>query len=181
MSPFQKLCSLVVAIALTLCIVWVIGPDHASAEDAVEDNGQEIGPSGLPLPRFVSIGATKANSRAGPGYKYPIDWVYSRQGLPVEVIDEFDHWRRIRDHEGDVGWIHRQLLSGRRTALVRSQDGFLAATSQSGAETVAYLEAGVIGEVLSCLGKWCRLEVQGYRGWIRREALWGVYEGETIE
>src|SRR4029453_16249428 len=72
----------------------------------------------LPLPRFASLDSKEVNLRAGPGKDYPILWVYQRRGLPVEIIQEFDTWRRIRDRDGTVGWVQQNLLSGRRTALV---------------------------------------------------------------
>ena len=74
--------------------------------------------TGLPLPRFVSLAADRVNVRFGPGKQYPINWVFARKGLPVEIIEEFDTWRKIRDYDGEEGWIHSSLLSSRRTIMV---------------------------------------------------------------
>ena len=68
----------------------------------------------LPLPRFASLDSNEVNLRAGPGTDYPILWVYQRKGLPVEIIQEFDTWRRIRDRDGTVGWVQQNQLSGKR-------------------------------------------------------------------
>jgi SH3-like domain-containing protein len=73
------------------------------------------------LPRFVSLRASEVNLRTGPGIRYPIEWVFKRRDLPVEVVDEFESWRRIRDWEGTLGWVHQSMLRGRRTALVTGE------------------------------------------------------------
>ena len=77
--------------------------------------------SGLPLPRFVSLRAALVNLRTGPGVRYPIDWVYNRAGLPLEVVDEFETWRKVRDWEGSIGWIHQSMLSGERKVMIRGK------------------------------------------------------------
>ena len=78
--------------------------------------------SGLPVPRFVTLKGDEVNVRAGPGRRYPINWVFLRQEMPVEVVAEFDTWRKIRDFEGTEGWVHQSLLSGRRGALVLGEE-----------------------------------------------------------
>src|SRR5919106_133867 len=80
--------------------------------------GQAGRTTGLPLPRFVSLGSDEVNLRFGPGETYPIAWILTREGLPVEIVEEFDTWRKVRLHDGDFGWIHGSLLSSRRTVLV---------------------------------------------------------------
>src|SRR5690606_22259481 len=60
----------------------------------------------------------EVNVRTGPGTRYPIQWVYLRRGWPVEVIEEYELWLQIRDIDGDTGWVHRNLLSGRRTLVI---------------------------------------------------------------
>lgn len=131
--------------------------------------------SGLPVPRFVSLGTDKANLRNGPGKRYPIGWVFVRRGLPLEVIAEYEQWRKIRDADGAVGWIHRSLLSNRRSASVTGQrPRALQRQPVPNADVIANLEPGVIGRLLSCEESWCHFEVGGRRGWIKRAGLWGV-------
>ena len=74
--------------------------------------------SGLPLPRFVSLKSDEVNVRRGAGKEHDVLWTYHRAGLPVEIIAEWDNWRRIRDADGADGWVFHSLLSGRRSALV---------------------------------------------------------------
>lgn len=69
---------------------------------------------GLPLPRFASLRADKTNMRTGSGVRYPIDWVYQRPGLPVEIIAEYGNWRKVRDWLGAQGWAHQSMPSGKR-------------------------------------------------------------------
>ncbi|WP_237708056.1 SH3 domain-containing protein, partial [Oceanicola sp. S124] len=128
----------------------------------------------LPLPRFVSMKSDKANIRRGPSKTHRIDWVFLRRDMPVEVVAEYGHWRQIRDHDGVGGWVHYVLLSGNRTVLV--QEDMLALRFQPSPEArvIARLESGVIADLDKCDPEWCRLEVNGYRGWAPKSALWGV-------
>jgi SH3-like domain-containing protein len=86
--------------------------------DAAPDPAVTMGKSGLPLPRFVSLKAGRVNVRVGPGEDYKVAWVFTKSQLPVEVIQEFDTWRRIRDSDGQMGWVFHSLLSAKRTAVV---------------------------------------------------------------
>jgi SH3-like domain-containing protein len=134
-----------------------------------------LGPSGLPLPRFASLASSKVNVRTGPSTDHPIRWVYTRNGLPVRVVEEFDVWRRIEDPDGESGWARANLLSVQRTAMVRG-DGIVDLRRSVGkdARVVARLEPGVMGEFEGCEGDWCRIDVEGERGWLPRANLWGV-------
>lgn len=78
----------------------------------------QTGSTGLPLPRFVSIKSDRANVRMGPSREHEVSWTYVQGGLPVEITQEFENWRRVRDWEGKEGWLFHTLLSSRRTALV---------------------------------------------------------------
>lgn len=139
--------------------------------------------SGLPLPRFVSLRSDEVNLRTGPGVRYPIDWIYARKDLPVEVIAEFEAWRKIRDWQGTEGWVHQSMLSGRRMMVVLGGDHTLRAADADSAESVAVVEPGVLGRVLQCPRNrdFCRVEINQMQGWLHREEIWGVYRGEWIE
>jgi len=143
------------------------------------------GPSGLPLPRFVSLKSQNVNVRRGPGQQYDIAWKFHRAGLPVEIVQEFDNWRKIRDAEGDEGWVFHSLLSGERSVIVAPWAGKDTFPLRSGAADdttiIAYLEASVISQVVQCDGQWCQVRGQGYDGWIGQTVLWGVYPSEQVE
>lgn len=135
----------------------------------------------LPLPRFASLQSNEVNMRTGPGETYPIIWTYQRAGLPVEIIEEFDIWRRIRDHDGVVGWVKSTLLIGKRHVQVQDAQRPLRKSPEAGALPVALVDPGVILKILECSGDWCRLEVQGYKGWMMKTEFWGAYPAETLE
>ncbi|MFN0219418.1 MAG: SH3 domain-containing protein [Hyphomicrobium sp.] len=146
--------------------------------------------SGLPVPRFVSLKSDRVNLRNGPGTDHATGWVFRRAGLPVEVVKEFEAWRQVRDAEGATGWVLQSLLSGRRTGLVlpwerkEGAEAPVVAIHSGDAESssvVAKVEAGVIADLHSCDGRWCRVTVEQFGGYIEQKKLWGVYEGETIK
>ena len=149
------------------------------------------GGSGLPVPRFVSLKADRVNLRQGPGTEYATAWVFRRAGLPVEVIKEFDSWRQVRDAEGTTGWVLGTMLSGRRTAVILPWEvkagenkqvlAVLRDDDSERADPVAQVEAGVLASIIGCDGRWCRVSVGGYRGYIEQSKLWGAYEGEVIK
>ena len=139
--------------------------------------------SGWPLPRFVSLRSDEVNLRAGPGQRYPIDWIYSRKDLPVEVIAEFEAWRKIRDWQGTEGWVHQSMLSGRRMMVVIGGQRILRGGDSDSADTLALVDPGVLGRLLQCPRNrdYCRVEVNQIQGWFKRDEIWGVYKGEWIE
>ncbi|MBI3444938.1 MAG: hypothetical protein HY055_06175 [Magnetospirillum sp.] len=159
--------------ALVLAVLILLGAGPALAGEA----------SGLPLPRFVSLRSDEVNVRAGPGQRYPIDWIYSRKDLPVEVIAEFEAWRKIRDWQGTEGWVHQSMLSGRRMMVVIGGQRILRGGDTDSADTLALVEAGVLGRLLQCPRnrEYCRVEVNQIQGWFKRDEIWGVYKGEWIE
>ena len=133
------------------------------------------------VPRFASLKADEANLRTGPGERYPIDWVLTKKGLPVEIVAEFDVWRKVHDSEGSEGWVHQRLLAGARTVLVVGNIRVLRAEPDAAAPAVARAEPGVIARLLECRGTWCRIEAQDMKGWLRRSEVWGVYPDEVVQ
>lgn len=138
----------------------------------------------LPLPRFVSLKAKAVNVHYGPGLNYPVSWQLRRQYMPVEVIADFENWRKIRDVHGQQGWVHKSLLSSTRYVIVLSPTApstevqKLLKEAKEGAEVIASMESGVIGKISYCQAGWCRLSIQKHAGWISRASLWGVYPHE---
>jgi SH3-like domain-containing protein len=139
--------------------------------------------SGLPLPRFVSLRAQEVNMRAGPGVQYPVEWVYKRRYLPVEIIAEYQTWRKVRDWQGTQGWMHQSMLGGRRSVIVTGTTRTLRAEPDVKSRAIARMEPGVIGKLEKCPaeGGWCRVEIDGRRGWLRRVEFWGVQSSEAVE
>lgn len=162
-------------------------PQHGLAPEqtaAQEQSGPRRG-TGLPVPRFVSLKSDDVNVRRGPGQDYDVVFTFVRERLPVEIIEEFDNWRKIRDSEGAQGWVFHSLLSGERTALVApwETDAQSPARERPEAEAriVAYLLPNVIANVRECDGTWCQVSGTGFSGWVEQERLWGVYPDEIVE
>lgn len=159
--------------------------DAAAGGEAagVGDAGRPAPPgrTGLPLPRFVTLRSDEVNLRTGPGTRYPIDWVYQRRGLPVEIVDEFDTWRRIRDWQGTEGWVHQSMVQGQRGLLVTGKRQILRRRPEAEAPAVAMLDAGVVGVLERCQESWCEVTAGGFSGWLPREAFYGLYPDETLE
>lgn len=140
-----------------------------------------VGASGLPLPRFVSLRASEANVRTGPGMQYPKQWVLVKQNIPLEIISEYEDWRKIRDIQGDEGWIHKAMLSGKRTAIIRKNGANIYRNSDTESEIKAVLEKAVVVNVDSCSQKFCKIDISDIEGYILQTDLWGVYIGERVE
>ena len=138
--------------------------------------------TGLPLPRFAALGSNQVNLRIGPDLRYKIEWTYQRKDLPVQIVEEHENWRRIRDPEGTEGWVQRPLLTSRRSFLVQGEERVLRRRAEDGADPVARLKPGVIGAIRKCEAEspWCEAKVGDYRGWIKRSEIWGVAGDEAI-
>jgi SH3-like domain-containing protein len=154
--------------------------DEAGIESD-ERGGVSSGRTNLPLPRFASLRASQVNVRTGPGVRYPIDWVFQRRNMPVEITAEFENWRKIRDDQGTEGWVHRQMLSGKRSLVVTGKELVLRRQADTGSPAVARLGSGVVAQVTECNGDWCRVEASGFRGWLPRAGTWGTKPGERVK
>jgi SH3-like domain-containing protein len=141
--------------------------------------------TGLPLPRYASLKTDRVNLREGPSKDHATKWVFQRAGLPVEITAEFETWRKIRDSEGAEGWVLHSLLSGRRTAVVApgKKGQLVEIYVRPGAigEVAAKLQSGVIANVRNCDGSWCFIDGDGFKGYIDKISLWGVYPNEKID
>jgi len=132
----------------------------------------------LPLPRFVSTKSAEVNVRRGPSLTHRIDWVFKRRGMPVEIIGEYGHWRRVRDREGAGGWVHYSLLSGTRMVIVDQDMLVLHRAADPDSEPMAIAESGVIARLGKCKPAWCRITADGHKGWVEKSTLWGVHAEE---
>ncbi len=139
--------------------------------------------SKLPVPRFVSLRTGQVNVRAGPGFQYPVTWVYQRDGLPVEIIGEFDVWRQILAPDGGTGWVHMATIRPRRGFIVTSPKANLLDGASDGAGVVAVLDFGVSGVLLNCdsAAGWCKVTVAEQTGFLNRNDFWGAFAGETVK
>ena len=153
----------------------------AKKKPAVQRDPSRGAVTNLPIPRFVSLKGNEGNARRGPSLTHRIDWVFTTAGMPLRVTAEHENWRRVEDAEGMGGWVHYALLSGVRTAIVTIPMADFRMKPDSRATVAFQAERGVIGRLLECEPDWCRLNIQGEKGWIEKTALWGVIPGEVLE
>jgi SH3-like domain-containing protein len=154
---------------------------------AAPDPGQGPGPgigavTKLPVPRFVSLRSDQVNFRAGPGFQYPVTWVYQRAGLPVEIIGEFDVWRQLLAPDGGTGWVHEATLRARRSFYITEPQAMLRGAPNPDASIAAYLNQGVSGELIRCDkgSDFCKVSIDHRTGYLARTDFWGVFAGEAV-
>lgn len=136
------------------------------------------------LPRFVSLRDETVNARSGPGTKYPIEWVYKQKSAPVEVIAEYESWRRIRDWQGSESWVKSQLLTRKRfVKVITPGENNLYAKDNYKSKIIARIEDGVVGEIKKCPAdnSFCLVTFGSYEGWISRQNIYGLYDKEIID
>jgi SH3-like domain-containing protein len=159
--------------ALLTLIYTLSVPTIATAQDTKKGAGDTV--------RYASLRADEVNVRAGPGVRYPVKWVFVRKRLPVAITAEFESWRKIRDSEGAKGWVHRAMLSAKRSIVVRAEMLTLRRSATESAPAVAQLATGIVAQVERCDGLWCEVSVDTYSGWVRQSGLWGLRNKEVIE
>ncbi|MEO6395043.1 MAG: SH3 domain-containing protein [Devosia sp.] len=178
-APVLKALRLVIAVAALLAPALTIAAEKSS---------------GLPLPRFVVTRSSPINVRVGPGTKYDVMWVYKVAGTPVEIIQEFDVWRKIRDVDGAEGWVHQTMLTGGRAgyvgAWIADPQVPLRVSAAGDAGVAAWLTPGFPVKISSCDAGWCAVTAMdhpaegrpsAYSGYLPETEIWGVYKGESFD
>ena len=186
--PPQQIKNMVIMRAKTLlfiilCLAMTGGVSTAGIANTSPqeiDKKTVIRGSGLDVPRFAALKSNKVNMRVGPGHDYPIEWVYLRKNLPVKVVSEFDVWRKIVDHEGITGWVHSQLVSSKRYAVITAPVARLRKTADADAPVSAIVEKNVVMELQFCEQGWCRLYHENGAGWALPAEFFGLLENENL-
>ena len=135
---------------------------------------------------FASLKKKQVNWRTGPGERYPIQWVYQEQGYPVKVLDSYDIWRQVQEADGSIGWVHKNMLTDKRTVLVQEEGTLLHKPDVSG-RPVAVVEPGTIGRIVKCPAEqeYCllvfRYQGKEVKGWLSRAVVWGLVPSEEID
>jgi SH3-like domain-containing protein len=158
------------------------GVEQASLQAVPARIPPPIVASGLPVPRWVSVKAGRVNVRRGPSLDQDIMWIYVRPGMPLEVIEEYDTWRKVRDLDGAEGWVKSAMLDGRRSGVIKGDvNALILSEPRHDSSVVAYAEPGVYVRIESCTGAWCEITARGYDGYVTRDRLAGVYPHEIIK
>ena len=155
------------------------------AFDVKAEGLPDEGESGLALPRMVSLRSNMINARSGPGARYPISWVYRQKGAPVEIVAEFELWRKIKDWKGSESWVHKSMLTGKRTAkLITPGENNIYNASDYNSKVIAKAEEEVIGSIKKCPAgnEFCLLNFEDkIEGWVPKSNLFGIYKDEVID
>ncbi len=191
-----------IGLILAIAIVFTIHTGIVTVSFA-----QNVGASGLPLPRYVSLKSKRVNMRVGPGRDYKVQWLYVRKGLPMEIIQEFGNWRKVRDPNGNEGWILHSLLDGKRRVIIApwdiARDNSKSNTensttppsklidmhkkSSNASAIIARIEPGTLANVEECKKNWCELTLAStknrsqIKGFVEQSLLWGVYPDEVLK
>lgn len=171
---------IMVRFSLLFLVLFLALTMEPQASELAANKSKNSNSSGLSIPRFVSLASDTVHMRAGPGVRYPITWVYKRLGTPLMVMSEHEYWRKVRDAEGTEGWMHRSLLSNRRTAVLRGGVADLYKLPDSNSTITLRAEQGVIGTLLQCIKSWCRMKLDNAKAWIPRAAIFGALDTEQF-
>lgn len=164
-------------ILLLVLAVFLLIPNAKAQTKEESDSGRE-------LPRMAAFRSNLINARSGPGSRYPIEWVYKQKSAPVEIIAEFDLWRKIKDWDGSETWVHKSMLNNNRWVKIVTKGATnLYAKPQSDAKIIAKVEEGVIGKIEKCPEpkEFCLVKFDSIDGWLKRTDLYGIYPNETID
>jgi SH3-like domain-containing protein len=174
-QPAVSLCRLVLGLSLIAGGPSGCGRHAQTASGAASDSAERKTPSGLPVPRYVSLKFSIVNARGGPGDDYKLLWVYHVRNLPLQVVAETEDWRRVCDPDGQIAWVHRRTVAERRTVLLRpSGDLMLRKRPDAASEASATLVSHALADLDACKAGWCRLRVGHMGGWAPANLLWGV-------
>ncbi|MBB6425002.1 SH3 domain-containing protein [Sphingopyxis sp. JAI128] len=135
--------------------------------------GPATAQSDVELPYWASISVDKARMRKGPSPDVPVMWEYRRKDLPVKVIARHENWRKVEDPDGTQGWMAARLLSRTRTAIVTGEIRPMREDASVSAAVAYRAEPGVVGRISDCKNGWCLFAVNGRKGWIQTDHIWG--------
>ena len=124
---------------------------------------------------FLTLRYDKVNLRQGPSREYPVKIFYKKKFLPVLVQDQSDNFRKIRDHENNTGWIHISQLSKKKAAIVIDDDLIMFKNPTIYSKPIVILKKGKLSKIIKCKVEWCKAEADKYKGWLKKESLWGLF------
>ena len=123
---------------------------------------------------FLTLRNEKVNLRQGPSFEYPIKLFYKKKFLPVLVQDKFENFRKVRDHENNTGWIHISQLSKKKAAITIDQDQLVFSKPSIYSKPLVMLKKGKLCKIKKCKDKWCKIKIENFKGWIKKNTLWGL-------
>ena len=122
---------------------------------------------------FLSLKKNKVNVRYGPGFEYPIKYIYKKINLPIKQIDKKENFRRIIDFKNNSGWIHVSQLK-KINSIIPKENKILFNKPSSFSKPIAKIEKGRVLLLQNCNDSWCRVKTGSFKGWIKIENTWGL-------
>ena len=147
-----------------------------------KSNALELGEvTGLKVPRYVSIKSNDANIRVGPSINYPIKLKYINENYPLKVVAEHEDWRKVEDVKKNFGWIHKSLISGKRTGIViKTDNNLINVYNTVDGYRVGQIGVGNIINIKKCKINWCYITKNKQKGWVVKDNIWGIEEDEIL-
>ena len=124
---------------------------------------------------FLTLRNNQVNLRQGPSFDYPVKLFYKKKFLPVLVQEKFENFRKIRDHENNTGWIHVSQLSKKKAAIVIDDEAYIFSSNTIYSKPLAISKRGKLLLIKKCKKNWCKITNKNFKGWIKKESLWGLY------
>ena len=124
---------------------------------------------------FLTLRYDKVNLRQGPSREYPVKIFYKKKFLPVLIQDQSDNFRKIKDHENNTGWIHISQLSKKKAAIVSSDRLIMFSGPTIYSTPIVILQKGRLAQIIKCKNYWCKVKADKYKGWLKKENLWGLF------
>ena len=124
-------------------------------------------------PKYVSLKKNEVNARVNASFDAPLKFLYQKKGLPVLTIDEYGNWKKIRDIDGRESWIHKSMLSNKKTFINIKKQNLIKYLEKKDL-VVAIVNDGVVGKIIKCDNSHCLVKVKGYKGWLEKQFLWGL-------
>ena len=122
---------------------------------------------------FLTLRNDKVNLRQGPSFEYPVKIFYKKKFLPVLILDQYDNFRKIRDHENNTGWIHVSQLSKKKAAIAIDDKLIVFSSPTIYSNPKVFLNKGRLCLIIKCQTEWCKVKVDKYKGWVKKSYLWG--------
>ena len=123
--------------------------------------------------KFLSLKNSEVNVRSGPSKEYPIKFIYKKKFLTVEILDSWANWKKVKDFNGNSGWIHVSLLSGKKTAINKIKDSVIFTSDTIYSKPLVRVDRGRLLFIKKCKVNWCKVNSGNYLGWIEKKSLWG--------
>ena len=123
---------------------------------------------------FLTLRNETVNLRQGPSFEYPVKLFYKKKFLPVLIQDKFENFRKIKDHENNNGWVHISQLSKKKAAITIEDNQLIFSKPSVYSKPYALLKKGRLCKIKKCKKQWCKVRVENFNGWIKKEVLWGL-------